>query len=149
GIAWWKVTSKDFDDFPASVRRLDPSTVSLTSPTGRTQSPLPSGIDPRRAVVYVDGIVTPAADVIRFDSPNPAILTVGARVIRRAILLDKAAKLYADDPRPLDYFQERPDATPLDIEEQLNFLKQWIWSRKNQGTGYINKAVDYHTVDGP
>jgi hypothetical protein len=73
--------------------------------------------DPRGAVVYVDGIEVPASTVIRFDSPNPAVLQVGGRAIRRAILLDAAASMYADDPRPLDYFTPADSADPVDDDE--------------------------------
>lgn len=148
-IAWWRITGFGMDGFPSRVRRLDPDTVSLTPPGGRSPAPLPSGEDPRQAVVYVDGKEVPASQMIRFDSPNPAVLRAGARAIKRAILLDAAAKMYAEDPRPQDYFSPAEGADPADDDEIKDILGKWRTSRKQRATGYVPAALTYNTVDSP
>lgn len=149
GISWWLVTATDFAGYPISVRHLDGRTVSVNPPTGRSQAPLPSGVDPRSAVVWVDGKSVPASRVIRFDSPNPPVLQVGARAIRRAILLDKAAGMYADDPRPLDYFTPNESADPASDDEIKAMLAKWKAARKQRSTAYVPAALMYHSVDAP
>lgn len=150
GIAWWKITAQDFAGFPVAVRHLAVGTVSLHPPGGgRSQSPLPGGQDPRGAVVYIDGNAVPADTVIRFDSPNPAVLTVGARAIRRALLLDKAAAMYADDPRPLDYFSPAEGADPADDDDVADILAEWKAARKSRSTAYVPASLNYNTVATP
>lgn len=154
GIAWWLVTSTDFAGFPASARHLDVSKVSLNPPAGRKPplgdpSPLPSGAEPRGAVVWVDGQPVAASRIIRFDSPNPGVLHHAGREIRRAILLDRAAGMYADDPRPLDYFTSADGADPVDDDEVEQILAKWKANRKRRSTAYIPVALTYNTVDTP
>ena len=149
GIAWWLKTAEDFAGFPVAARHLDVSIVSLKPPEGRNPSPLPSGVDPRGGVVWVDGKPVAGSRVIRFDSPNPAVLKHAGREIRRAILLDKAASMYADDPRPLDYFTPADGADPVDDEEVKEILGKWKAARKARSTGYVPAALGYHSVDAP
>jgi HK97 family phage prohead protease len=149
GVAWWRITGFAFDGFPSRARRLDPGTVTLEPPSGRSPAPLPAGHDPRGAVVWVDGKAVPAEEMIRFDSPNPAVLKVGGRAIRRAILLDQAARLYADDPRPLDYFSPTEGADPIEDDEVADLLGKWGAARKKRATAYVPAALKYNTVDTP
>lgn len=150
GIAWWLVTSTDFARFPMSARHLDVGAVSLQPPgDGKSPAPLPSGIDPRGSVVWVDGQPVAGSRVIRFDSPNPAVLQHAGREIRRAILLDKAASVYADDPRPSDYFTPADGADPVDDDEVDVILAKWKSARKRRATAYVPTALQYHTVDSP
>lgn len=150
GISWWMITATDFAGFPTSARHLDISSVSLDPPTGgKSQAPLPSGRDPRGAVVYVDGQEVSASRVIRFDSPNPAVLKVGARAIRRAVLLERASGMYAEDPRPLDYFSPAEGADELSDDEVDVVLADWQAARKKRSTAWVPAAMKYNTVDSP
>jgi phage head maturation protease len=100
-------------------------------------------------VVYVDGKPVPWAEMIAFHSPNSPVLTVGGRAIRRAILLDKAAKMYATDPRPQDYLTPVDGADPADDDEIKDILGKLQVSRRKRSTVYIPAAMEYHTVDSP
>lgn len=149
-ISWWRITARDFAGFPVAVRHLDVTSVSLVPPAGRNPAPLPSGVDPRgRAVIWVDGVETPASEVIRFDSPNPAVRKVAGRAIRRAILLDQAAQVYAEDPRPLDYFTPADGADPIHDDDIKALLAEWRAARKRRATGYVNAALKYNQVSAP
>lgn len=150
GISWWLVTAQDFAGFPMAVRHLDVTMVSLQPPvTHQNPAPLPSGMDPRGATVWVDGKPVPASRVIRFDSANPAVLKVGGRAIRRAILLDQAAATFADDPRPSDYFEPGEGADAIDDDEVAQILAKWKTARKQRATAYVPASLKYHTVDTP
>jgi HK97 family phage prohead protease len=149
-IAWWEITAWDANDYPVYARRVAPSSVSLDPPANaRTPAPLPGGYDPRAASVWIDGREVPASRVIRFDSPNPAVLSSGARAIRRALLLDAAAAMYADDPRPLDYFTPADGAEEIDDDEVAEILAAWKAARKKRSTAWVPKAMQYHAVDAP
>lgn len=148
GISWWRITAFGFDKYPTSARHLDYSTVSLQPPTSNP-SLLPGGYDPRGAVVYVDGEPVPAAQIIRFDSPNAPLLVAAARAIRRALLLDRTAELYGGNPRPLDYFAPADGATDPADEDVAAFLGDWAGYRQRRATGYVPGWAQYHTVDTP
>lgn len=148
-VAWWQVTARQADGYPMSARRLDPNTVSLDPPQGRSPAPLPSGLDPRDGVVWVDGVEVSWSNVIRFDSPNPPVLRDGARAIRRALRLDQAAALYATDPRALDYFTARDGMEPEDDDELDEFLADWREARRTRSTGYVPWQYEYNSVDTP
>lgn len=149
-IAWWEITAVDFNDFPIAARHRDVSSVSLTPPTDhRSLAPLPSGHDPRGASVWIDGREVAASRVIRFDSPNPAVLSTGAKAIRRALLLDAAASMYAEDPRPLDYFTPADGADEIDDDEVEVILAKWKAWRKRRSTGYVPAALQYNSVSTP
>jgi HK97 family phage prohead protease len=148
-VAWWQVTARQADGYPMSARRLDPRTVSLDPPQGRSPAPLPSGLDPRDGVVWVDGVEVPWSNVIRFDSPNPPVLRDGARAIRRALRLDEAAATYATDPRALDYFTARDGMEPEDDDELDEFLADWREARRARSTGYVPWQYEYNSVSTP
>lgn len=150
GISWWEKTELDSGGFPLHARRRDPASVTLQPPAnGKSPAPLPSGQDPREAVVYVDGRPVPVRRMIRFDSPNPGILNAARRPIRRAIFLDQMSELYARNPRPLDYFSPREDADPADDDAIAEMLADWRQARQDGTTAYIPYALEYNTVDVP
>jgi hypothetical protein len=144
GISWWRKTSYDYRGFPLTARRV--TNVSLTPPSGdayRTPAPLPSGVDPRGASVWVDGVEVSAFEMIRFDSPLRPLLVAGARAIRKALLIDALASMYADNPRPMESFTDSDDRTvaqmtPGEIEA---FLARYKSGRKRGGPAWIPKAA--------
>jgi hypothetical protein len=149
-ISWWQITGFGWDGFPTDIRHLDVGSVSIEPPQdGRAAAPLPSGIDPHEPIVWINGKATSGREVIRFDSPNPPLLKAGARAIKRAVLLDQAARLYAEDPRLLDYFTPTEGADPVDDDEVVTFLGKWKLSRQKRSTAYVPAALKYNTVDSP
>lgn len=150
GISWWMKTSLDYRGFPLSARRV--VNVSLTPPADhRTPAPLPSGTDPRGASVWVDGHEVPAVMMIRFDSPGRPLLSAGARTIRRALLIDRLAAMYADNPRPLEVFTDTDDQTvaPYSDPEVEAFLAQYKRQRKGGGPAWIPKQAQRVDVNAP
>jgi HK97 family phage prohead protease len=149
GLSWWRITAFGADGYPTSARHLDYGSVSLQPPGGHSPAPLPGGYDPRGAVIYYDGEPIGAAEVIRFDSPNPGLLKAAGRAIRRALLLDQTSALYADNPRPQDYFSPADGADPADDEEVRAILDEWRAARKKRSTAYVPAALKYNSVDTP
>jgi hypothetical protein len=148
GIAWWRVTARGWNGFPAKARHVEHGRVSLKPPDGpRGENILPSGEDPS-GTVWVDGEPVPGRDMIRFDSPNPPLLVAARRAISRAIRLELTAEMYAANPRPLDYFTPAPDADdPADDDEIAEILADWLSAREEGSTAYIPQSLEYHTVD--
>lgn len=149
GVSWWWITASDYAGYPFYARHLEHSSVSLNPPGGHTPAPLPGGYDPRDAVIYHDGHPIPAAQVIRFDSPNPGLLNAAGRIIQRAVLLDTTSALYANNPRPQDFFTPADGADPADSADIQKILDDWQRARKTRSTAYVGAALKYNAVDTP
>lgn len=148
-ISWWRITAFDSAGFPVSAQHVDVTSVSVQPPSGRSPSPLPSGEDHRGASVWVDGIEVPSEQMIDFHSPNPGVLKACGRAIRRAILFEQSAAMYAEDPRPLDFFSPTESADPASDEDVAELLRKWREARRNSGTAYVPYALKYNPVDTP
>lgn len=147
-VAWLRVTSFSADGYPATARRYEPGQVSFNPPTGYEHALLPSGL-PSEGVVWMGGEKVPFRQVIRFDSPNPALLVAGQRAIKRAIALDKAADLYAGTPRMRGFFTPKEGADPGTDEDIVGALDAWTIARKKRVDGYVPAALDYNPIQDP
>lgn len=149
-IAWWQVTGQDFELYPVSVRRIPPARVTLRPPRGR-EAPGPG------RWVWVDGDDgrgpqhVPAALMIRFDSPNPGILRANARAIRRALLLDQVAAMYAENPSLREWFTDgdATDVDPMGEDEIDSFLSEYGAARRQRPYGWIPGNVKRADVSAP
>jgi HK97 family phage prohead protease len=144
-VSWWQYLKVDRDGFPINARHLDFESVSLKPPAGSSLQHLPSDIDPA-AVVWVDGKPADGRRMIRFDSPNPALLVAAKRAIRRAALLDAAAAMYAENPRALEYFTPTEDADPEE-EQIVADIRAWVAARRARSVGYVPSSLKLNTVE--
>jgi hypothetical protein len=138
GVAWWKVTERAWNGYPTKVKRLEPGTVDVgkdgkvyTTRAGHTGT----------TYEYVAD-----KDLIRFDSPNSALLWAGARAIRAALALDAAALRHADGSPPIDYFTPAEGADPASDEDVVDLLTDWQTARRNRSTGYVPAALKYNVA---
>lgn len=151
GIAWWRKIGFDFEGYPVAVRRVPVDRVSLRPPAGRTS---PGGT---ASWVWVDNDdgrgpqPVPGSEMIRFDSPNPAVLKVNGRIIRRAILLDQVASMYARNPALREWFTDADSAEidPMDDEEIDAFLADYGAARQLRPFGWLPGNVKRADVSSP
>lgn len=136
-FAYWRITETYADGYPAYVVRVAPSRVTETQEKDGN-------------VLRIDGKVVPWDQMIRFDSPNPGILQgAGGRTIRRALDLENTSSMYADNPRPLDYFTPKVGDDPGDNEDIEATIEAWRAARRARGTAYVPGWLEYCTVDTP
>jgi hypothetical protein len=150
GVSWWQKTALDYRGFPLAARRV--VNVSLQPPSDAgSPAPLPSGLDPHGASVWVDGREVPAAWMIRFDSPGRPLLEAGRRSIRKAIMFDALAAMYAQNPRPLETFTDSDNQTvvPYSDEEAEAFLASYQQSRRRGAPAWIPKQAMRSDVSAP
>lgn len=151
GRSLWRITGFGWDGYPATARHVDSSAWRVIPAVAQPYAPLPSGDNPRPgAVPFVDGEQLDWSEVILFESPNPGLLTgFDGRAIRRAILLDKAAGVYAEGGKPLDYFSPADGADPVEDDDIKDILAAWKASRREGSTAYVPAALKYNPVDSP
>lgn len=143
--SWWQVIERDGAGWPTRVKRLDP--LSVDDGTGWPLIPEMRDYQYEPGKVFVDGKHVPDADLIRFDSPNEAVLYAGARAIRTALRLDSSAANYAEGTPPADYFEPREGADPIDDADVQALLDAWKAARQKRSTAYVPAALKY-TVSG-
>jgi hypothetical protein len=144
-VAWWRITGFDADGMPSRARRYDTGDVSLQPPDDYRAGLLPSGLA-TEGVVWMEGKAVPFAEVIRFDSPNPGLLTGDCDVIKRAIALNHAAGLYAATPRRRGFFKPTEGADPTDDDKIIAILDDWAKAAAERVDGYVPAALDYEAI---
>lgn len=148
-VAWWRITEFDALGYPVKATRYAPDDVSLQPPADYERGHLPSEL-PLEGVIWMGGKPVPFEEVIRFDSPNPAFLLAGERAIRRALLLDEAADLYASNRQMRGFFHPREDGVdPGDEDEIAAMLQGFADAREKRLDAYIPAALDYTVVQNP
>lgn len=144
-VSWWRVVGFDATGMPSRVQRYAPDQVSFQPPDDYQRGHLPSGL-PTEGVVYMEGKAVPFAEVIRFDSPNPALLGPGAKPIRRALALDEAAEIYAKTPRRRGYFTPTEGADPAEDDVIEEILGEWADASVKRVDGYVPAALTYNAI---
>lgn len=144
GIAWWRITRRRFDDFPAAAEWIDhrrihvpPAPGTVGTGLGIQQVTPDFPIPPNAGTIFIDGLPVDDSELIQFLSPNPPFLVHGARAIRTALRLDRTAAMYADEPMPLTYFDRPEGSDPLQDEEIQAVLDDWAVKRRERSTGYV------------
>jgi hypothetical protein len=139
GLAYWRVLVRDFSGFPLIVRRIEPyRCAALTE--------MIPGIGLVIMGWLVDGIELAEREVIAFSGPNPRGWCVdGARAIRTATALERAAKHYAEEPMPT-LILKNVSGVDLDPAKVTAILDAWKQSRAQRTTGYVNSALDVDHV---
>lgn len=153
-VAWWEVLGRDFAGYPAAVTRIDPADVSLSNPAG---SPRPG--DERYVWIRVPAESgggyrqVPAADMIRFDSPNPGILRANATVIRIARRLDTLTEMYATNPALREVFTDNldhPEAPDRMSDDEVDaFLAEYGAQRQIRPYAWLPSTVSRADVASP
>jgi HK97 family phage prohead protease len=129
GKAFWRVTERYANKFPAYVELVHPDRVD------DTQHP-----------VLIDGKPVEDIDLIRFDSPNDPLLRAGARAIRTALQLEAAAYRSALSPMAQGLFTPVDGDDEHEDDEVRKFLADWRNARQQNSDGYVPAWVKYNPL---
>lgn len=143
GIAYWLVTQRDAQGYPAVVERAAPHEV--TADIGGS--------------VIVASKPRPARDLIVFLGPDSdwsatsgliarGLLSTGASTIRAAARLEQAAARFAwmDIPTGVITTDEGDE---LDDDEIQALLSAWEEARRQRATAFLPSAVKWSPTNGP
>lgn len=141
GTAWWLVTGRGWHGYPTSAQYVPTDSVHVAGNGGlpTTLRISPDDPFPSEGTVFIDGVPYPDRDVIRFDSPNPPLLTHAARAIRIALRLDRTASDYADEPMPQGILTDKPESMDggYEDDEVQELLDRWRRARQNNTWAYL------------
>lgn len=93
---------------------------------------------------YVDGVLRPMSglgSLITIQSPIEGILFTGARTLRAAVDLEKAASVAASTPQPAGILKNT--GADLGDKEVSNLLAAWKQARAARSTAYLTSTLDY------
>lgn len=91
----------------------------------------------------VDGDVRPE-DVIRFDSPQPGILSVGARAIASALAIEAAAQRFAATDLPAGVLQN--EGTELNEDEAADLIQKFSAARQTNSIAFL-QGITYERTE--
>ena len=137
GRAYWRITETYASGWPAAVDRLPSDRVRLDDDDDTVWVRDRDGTEQR---------VQPE-ELIRIDGPHEGVLSFGARTIRHALSLERAAADQAACPIPaieLHQVTGTPDLAQPDINA---LLAQWRAARGQPGgmVGYTNSSLELRT----
>ena len=95
----------------------------------------------------VDNEVRPQngiGSLITFQSLQPGVLATGARTIRAALDLEKAAAIAAQTPIPSGYLKN--SGADLPEAQVQGILASWKAARNSRGTAFLTSTLDYSTT---
>jgi hypothetical protein len=139
GVGYWRVLVRGFDGFPLIVRRIEPTRCVPELEW------LP-GIGYIVTGWFLDGEWFAEREVLAFGGPNPRGWQVdGARAIRTATALERAAKHYAEEPMPT-LILKNTSGVDLPDEKVKGILDGWKKSRALRTTAYVNSALEVDHV---
>lgn len=138
-VGWLRKTMIGWHNKPIESVHLDPRTVTVRPDFTVWTSASGHGL----SVGYV-----PDDQLIRFDSPNDALLRSGARAIRSLLRLDSAASNHADGTPPIEFFTPDGEGDPFDSDEEARkFLQDYRKMRREGLVPYVPYGIK-HNVSG-
>lgn len=134
GVAYWYVTARTADGFPAAFTRLPVSMVT-TDQTG----PIFYG-NPKWVEFAGENLNT--RDVITFISPVQGIIYQSAQCIETALRLEAARYRNAKSPVPSGVLRQVA-GEPMTPEALQEFVQQFAAARENGGVAGLNQFAVY------
>lgn len=129
---WWIVQRRDAYGWPArgGVKLLDRKDAEF---------------DEDGVLIRAWGEPVKPADVIQFDAPDGGLLHDGARTLRRALVLDRAASLAEENPVPSTdlHYTGTKELTGDQITDLLN---SWRRARAKYGAGFSDRNIEVKTL---
>jgi hypothetical protein len=135
GRAFWIVTSRFGNGFPATFTWIPAANVSTLDQTG------PQYFGPSKQIEF-NGFKLDPNDVVQFISPIQGLLTSGARSIRTNLNLDTSAERFAKNQTPAGVLQQ-VSGEPLSGEELSELAAAFAAARNNNAIAALNEYVQW------
>jgi hypothetical protein len=135
GRAFWYVTTRYSNGFPASFTWLPNANVSTPNQQGPQFFGMPDTIE-------FNGLDLDVNNVVTFLSPFQGIVYSGARHINMAVHFDQAADKYASLETVPGYLQQRGGET-MSGSELSELASSWAAARKANAIGALNDLAEF------
>jgi hypothetical protein len=142
GRAFWYITSRTADGFPASFTRLPAAMVQTLDQAG------PVWFAPSKQIVFNGGELDPN-DVVQFLSPIQGIIYMSTQAVATALKLEGARYRNASSAIPAGVLRQT-GGEPLSGQELADLAASFNHARETNQTAALNEFVTYtETLTSP
>jgi len=135
GRAFWFITSRTADGFPASYTRLPAAMVQTLDQAG------PVWFAPSKQIVFQGGELDPN-DVVQFLSPIQGIVYQSVQAVATALKLESARYRNASSAIPAGVLRQT-GGEPLSGQELADLAASFNHARETNQTAALNEFVNY------
>jgi hypothetical protein len=135
GRAFWFITSRTADGFPASFTRLPAAMVQTLDQSG------PVWFAPSKQIVFQGGELDPN-DVVQFLSPIQGIVYQSVQAVATALKLEAARNRNASSAIPAGVLRQT-GGEPLSGQELADLAASFNHARETNQTAALNEFVNY------
>ena len=136
GRAFWYITSRTADGYPASYTRLPASMVQTLDQAG------PVWFAPSKQIVFQGGELDPA-NVVQFLSPIQGIIYMSTQAVATALKLESARFRNASSAIPAGVLRQT-GGEPLGPQELADLAAAFDAARMTNQTAALNEFVTYN-----
>jgi hypothetical protein len=136
GRAFWFITSRTADGYPASFTRLPANLVVTRDQVG------PVFYAPSKEI-YFQGQYVPYEDVVQFLCPIQGIIYMSEQAIATAVKLEAARFRNASSAIPAGVLQVQPNSEPLSPDELAALASSFNAARATNQTAALSPEVHY------
>jgi len=142
GRAFWYVTSRTADGFPASFTRLPAAMIQTLDQSG------PVWFAPSKQIVFQGGELNPD-DVVQFLSPIQGIVYMSEQAVATALKLEAARYRNSSSAIPAGVLRQT-GGEPLSAQELADLAAAFNAARETNQTAALNEFVQYtETLTSP
>ena len=135
GRAFWYITSRTADGFPASYSRLPASMVQTLDQAG------PVWFAPSKQIIFSGGELNPD-DVVQFLSPIQGITSMSQQSVATALKLEAARFRNASSAIPAGILKQT-GGEPLNAQELADLASAFNAARMTNQTAALNEYLSY------
>jgi phage portal protein BeeE len=135
GRAFWYITSRTADGYPASFTRLPAGSIQTTDQAG------PVWFAPSSQVYFQGGELDPA-NLVQFLSPTQGLIYSAPGAIETALKIEGARNRNASSSIPAGVLKQT-DGEPLSAQELTDIAAQFNAARATNQTAALNQYLDY------
>jgi len=136
GRAFWYITSRTADGYPATFTRLPAGSVTTTDMAG------PVWFAPSTQVYFQGGELDPA-NLVQFLSPSQGIIYSSQSAIETALKIEAARNRNASSSIPAGILRQTENSEPLSAQELSDLAAQFNAARATNQTAALNQYLTY------
>jgi len=136
GRAFWYITSRTADGYPASFTRLPAGSITTTDMAG------PFWFAPSSQVYFQCGELDPA-NLVQFLSPAQGLIYSAPGAIDTALKLEAARNRNASSSIPAGILRQTENSEPLSAQELSDLAAQFNAARATNQTAALNQYLTY------
>ena len=136
GRAFWYITSRTADGYPATFTRLPAGSVTTTDMVG------PVWFAPSKEVYFNGGMLDPV-NLVQFLSPAQGMIYSAPGAIETALKLEAARNRNASSSIPAGILRQTENSEPLSAQELSDLAAQFNAARATNQTAALNQYLTY------